>query len=404
MKALIFAKGLKQRGHSVQVLTGFPNYPMGKIFKGYKLKFYQKDVIEDILIHRVLLYPSHDLGSIRRSLNYSSFAIFAALIGPWVVRGKIDVIYVYHPPATVMFPALILHKIKKAGILLDVNDLWPDTITSTGMINKKLPLKLITYWMNYSYRKANKINVLSTGIKNLLEQRGVAKGKIVSIPVWCNESLINYELDTDFLKTYNLHNCFIAIYAGAMGRAQNLSTFIMAAKRLQSIIPTFKMIFIGHGVCLEELKDMVLKNDIVNIIFVPVKPPEELTAILNLADVLLIHLKKDPLFAVTIPSKIAYYFAIGKPIVAGLEGDAADIIIKSGGGIVCTPQDVNEIADGIEQIYKMDVAQRNSIADRGKKYYRDNFSMEEGITNFEEIMEDIVKMGRNRKGCLDKKI
>lgn len=389
MKALVFAKGLKDKGHTVQVLTGFPNYPTGKVFGGYRLKLYQKEVMEDILIHRVLLYPSHDSNAKKRMLNYISFVFFATLIGPWVIKGKIDVIYVYHPPATVMLPGIILRKLKKSALLLDINDLWPDTLTSTGMMNQKWILRMIDKWMNYSYKKANKINVLSAGIKKLLEQRNVPEKKIETIPVWCNENLITSDTNVDFIEKYNLHNCFISIYAGAMGRAQNLSTLIEVADRLREEIPNYKLIFIGHGTCVDEMKELVKSKNLSNVIFIPLVPPHELIPMLNAADVLLVHLKKDPLFTVTVPSKIPLYFSVGKPIVAGLEGDAATIITESKGGLVSTPEDVISIANNIIQIYKMNQVDREEMANNGKQYYVNNMSLNAGVTKFEKVMIDI---------------
>ena len=107
LKGLPLAKELLKLGHEVEVLTGFPNYPQGKLYKGYKIRFLQRENMEGVSIIRVPLYPSHDKSGFRRFLNYASFAFFAALIGPWVVK-KADVAYVYHPPGTIGFPAIII--------------------------------------------------------------------------------------------------------------------------------------------------------------------------------------------------------------------------------------------------------------------------------------------------------
>lgn len=391
MKALIFAKGLRDKGHTVEVLTGIPNYPTGKVFDGYHLKFYQKEIMDNILIHRVLLYPSHDENSIRRSLNYISFSFFATIISPFVIKKKIDVIYVYHPPSSVMLPAILLSKMKKSKIMLDVNDLWPDTFMAIGMMNRKWFLMMMNKWMNYCYKKADKINVLSAGIKKILEDRKVDAKKIETIPVWCNESLINKDMGLEFQKKYHLQDCFVAIYAGAMSRAQNLSTFLHVANQLQDKIPNFRLILIGHGVCLEELKAFVKEKEIKNVIFIPVIPPEELSKILNLSDILLIHLKKDPLYEVTIPSKIPYYLSLGKPIVAGLNGDAAYILKESKSGFVCMPEDMNEIAEAIGKIYQLSQLERERLGEHARQYYKDNLSLKTGIARFEKVMSEMSK-------------
>ncbi len=390
MKAMVFAKGLKEKGHSVQVLTGFPNYPTGKIYQGYQLKLYQKEVMEDILIHRVILYPSHDSNSIKRSFNYLSFACSASLISPFIIRGKIDVIYVYHPPATVILPALLMKAIKKAKILLDINDLWPDTIIATKMLRRKWPLKILNIFMEYAYKKADKINVLSLGIKRILRERGVGEDKISTIPIWCNETMLHIHINKDFIAKYNLQTQFLGIYAGAMGRAQSLDTLVIAAKILQDKLMDFKLILIGEGICQKELKERVRKEEISNILFIPELPYQELTAVLNRADFLMIHLKKDPLFSVTIPSKLAYYMALGKPLVVGLAGEAADIIAKAEAGIICTPDDPMELAQGITKMYQMEKDQREVMGQRGKEYYHKHLSMDLCFREFEKVMLEMT--------------
>lgn len=394
MKALVFAKGLKERGHKVQVLTGLPNYPGGKLYPGYHFKLHQVEMLEQIAVHRVLLYPSHDSRILRRSLNYISFAFIAALVSPWVIQGKIDVIYVYHPPVTVMLPALILRKLKNAKILLDINDLWPDSIYSASMMKKSRITKLIHYCMNYSYKKADKINVLSSGIKALLIQRGVDEGKITTIPVWCNESLINSEKNQDFISRYGLLNRFIGMYAGAMGRAQNLSVLLKAAGMLAELLPDFILILIGDGICQEDLKAQVKREQLTNVIFIPLIPSGELTAVLNIADFLLIHLRNDPLFEVTIPSKAAYYLALGKPIIAGVQGIAANILEQSGSAIVCKPDDSQELVAAILKLFQLSEGERSVKALRGYEYYLEHMSMDAGISSFSGIM---TEMSRRRE-------
>lgn len=394
MKALAFAEGLRDRGHSVQVLTGFPNYPTGRLYQGYRLKLYRKEMMKGLPVHRVFLYPSHDSSSLRRILNYLSFAFFAALIGPWAVKGNIDVIYVYHPPATVMLPALLLKFIKKAGILLDINDLWPDTIISTGMLKQKWLLKPVTAWINYTYRKADRINVLSEGIRAILAKRHVPSYKISAISVWCNENLLKAGTDPAFIRQYHLNARFLGIYAGAMGRAQCLPVLLAAAKKVQEKLPDFMLLMIGHGVCLQELQEMTVTEGIENVIFVPALPPERLTPVLNYADILFVHLKKDPLFAVTVPSKTAYYLALGKPVIAGLSGDAARMLEDSGGAIVCEPEAVEEIADAILRIYQMDAAERKAMGARGKAYYEKYLSMNAGIAAFEKELYKVSELRR----------
>ena len=188
-KGLLFAKKLSKLGHSVDVLTGFPNYPGGKLYDGYKIKFFHREVIDGIPVIRVPLYPSHDSNSIKRILNYTSFALSASLPGFFLVK-RPDVIYVYHPPATIGLPALFLHLLHRAPFVYDIQDIWPDTLAATGMMDNKVALWLVNKWCRFIYSQAAKIVVLSPGFKEILIKRDVPDHKIEVIYNWCEDSQI----------------------------------------------------------------------------------------------------------------------------------------------------------------------------------------------------------------------
>ena len=132
-KGLTFARALVDRGHQVEILTGFPNYPGGRLYPGHSVKLRKRESMEGIPVTRVALFPSHDRSAIRRVANYLSFACTAATVGAFSVQPP-DVVYVYHPPATIAFPAMVLKAIRRVPFVLDMQDLWPDTLEATGMV------------------------------------------------------------------------------------------------------------------------------------------------------------------------------------------------------------------------------------------------------------------------------
>src|SRR6478735_2159975 len=132
-KGLLFAKELQRLGHEVEVLTGYPNYPGGRIYDGYRIRPFQRSIVEGVPVTRVALYPSHDSSGARRLLNYGSFAVSAALAS--LVARRPDVAYVYHPPGTIALPALALRVLRGVPFVYDVHDLWPETLSSTGMVS-----------------------------------------------------------------------------------------------------------------------------------------------------------------------------------------------------------------------------------------------------------------------------
>jgi len=169
-KGLPFAKELSKLGYEVQVLTGFPNYPGGTVYDGYKIKLFQRETIDGISVFRVPLYPSHDNKLLNRMANYVSFALSASFLGFLGIK-RPDVIYVYHPPATIGLPALFLHLLYRVPFIYDIQDLWPDTLSATGMVNNKVIIWFVKKWCQLIYSQATKIVVLSPGdsVKSFLQ-------------------------------------------------------------------------------------------------------------------------------------------------------------------------------------------------------------------------------------------
>ncbi|MDC5554921.1 glycosyltransferase family 4 protein, partial [Acinetobacter baumannii] len=158
-KGLAFAKELQRQGHEVEVLTGFPNYPGGKIYDGYKLKLYQREQIDGISILRVVLYPNHDNSALKRIFNYISFAFMAMLFGIFATK-KADIIYAYHPPLTVGIAAVFIKFFRRIPIVYDIQDMWPDTLKATGMLNNQRLLNIIGSVCQLVYKFVDHIVVL----------------------------------------------------------------------------------------------------------------------------------------------------------------------------------------------------------------------------------------------------
>jgi len=157
-KGLLFAKKLVAHGFDVEVITGFPNYPGGKIYQGYRVKLMQREVIDEVLVTRLPLYPSHDKSKVGRALNYTSFFLSSLIYGLFFAK-RPDVIYAYHPPLTVGVTAALLKFFRKVPVVLDLQDMWPDTLRATGMINNRLILNFISKVCDFVYKSARRIVV-----------------------------------------------------------------------------------------------------------------------------------------------------------------------------------------------------------------------------------------------------
>jgi len=389
-KGLLFAKELSKLGHSVEVLTGFPNYPGGKLYDGYKIKFFQREVISDIPVIRVPLYPSHDSNPIKRILNYTSFALSASLLGFFLVK-RPDVIYVYHPPATIGLPALFLHLLRRAPFVYDIQDLWPDTLAASGMLDNSAALWIIEKWCRFIYSQAAKIVVLSPGFREMLIRRGVPEHKIEVIYNWCEDDKIQATArNEDLAREFGMVGRFNIVFAGTMGKAQALDAVLDAALLLRDKLSKVQFVFVGGGIDVGRLKEKTIEQGLTNVCFLSRRPISEIGNILNLADVLLVHLKDDPLFRITIPSKTQAYMAAGRPILMCVKGDAAALVEKAGAGLTCKPEGPQDIAGAVEKFYNMTREELDLMGHNGKRFYEQELSLRIGARRFEEIFQSVA--------------
>lgn len=387
-KGLLFAKELVSRGFEVEVITGFPNYPGGKLYDGYRLKLIQKEKIDGVLISRVPLFPSHSKNKLGRIANYLSFG-FSSLIYGLIFSKRPDVIYAYHPPLTVGFSALIIKIFKRVPVILDIQDMWPDTLKATGMINNPKLLGLISKICSLVYSSVSKIVVLSPGFKSLLIDRDVPEDKIEVIYNWANEKMLrkNYGESVSQLSAYD---GFKVMFAGNIGYAQGLDTILDAALLLKNEASRPKFIILGQGPYLKKLKSRAVSLNLDNLIFLPAVSMNEVGVFLDNADALLIHLNSDPLFDITIPGKTQAYMAIGKPIIMGVSGDAANLITKAECGVCFEPENAANLAQAIKDLMLLSPNDLSRLGENAKKFYDENLSTKKGIDTFSKIFNEVA--------------
>ena len=388
-KGLAFAKELKRQGHEVQVLTGFPNYPGGKIYDGYKLRLCQREEIEGISILRVALYPNHDSSALKRIFNYISFAFMAILFGIFATK-KADVIYAYHPPLTVGIAAIFIKFYRRTPIVYDIQDMWPDTLKATGMLNNNKILNIIGSLCKLVYRYVDHIVVLCPGFKKKLIERTVPEEKISIIYNWCDEQGLTQAQPAKVEYQQLMQNKFNIVFAGNMGKAQALDSILDVAKKIQNI-QDIQFVFVGGGTETERLKQRLTTENISNAIFIPRMPMAEVGGILKLSNLLLVHLKKDPLFEITVPSKTQAYMAMGKPILMAVAGDAADLVQRAECGCVAISEDVESIQQAILKIYHLSDSEKANMGRNASYFYEEKLSVKSGVGQFIEVFRKVYK-------------
>tara|TARA_Y100000590_G_scaffold454011_1_gene600073 strand:+ start:289 stop:1503 length:1215 start_codon:yes stop_codon:yes gene_type:complete len=388
-KGLPFAKELLKKGHDVEVLTGFPNYPSGKVYEGYKLSFYYSEIIDQIKINRTFLYPSHNKSTIKRIINYLSFG-FSSFFFALFFKKNFDIIYVYNL-VTLIPTALLLRKKSNAKIVLDVQDLWPESVQSSGMMKSNFLLKLLLRFSNFAYKKSDYLTVLSNGFKKKLIEREINPEKISVIMNWSDT---NYKIKkikpVDINPIFeNNNNSFKIVFAGTMGIYQGIDTIIDSAKKLR--LKDINFYFIGSGVEVDKLKGKVIKMNLSNIFFGNYIPRNKIGNIFEWSDALIVHLVSNPLFKITIPSKTQSYMSAGKPILMGVQGDSSDLIINANCGLCFESGNSKDLSDKIIELYEMDKSKLHKMGLNGKEYYENNLSMKIGIDRFNKLFNEIIK-------------
>lgn len=389
-KGLAFAQALRKRGHHVSVLTGFPNYPGGKIYPGYRIRPWQRELMDGIAVLRVPLYPSHDRSAVRRILNYVSFALSAAA-GIFALP-RPDIVYVYSPPPTSALGAVILHAVKRVPFVLDVQDMWPDTLGATGMVRARPVVAGIEWWLRLVYRRAARITVLSDGFRRLLIERGVTAEKIEVIRNWTDESAIE---GGELVHAPTADDgAFNIVYAGNLGPGQAVEVVLDAGALLKTRAPQVRFLIAGEGVDAAQLRADASARGLDNIQFLGRLPQQDMPGLFARAGALLVHLRDEPVFTVTIPSKTQAYLRAGKPILLGVRGDAAELVRKARAGIAFAPGDGESLADAVLSLAALPEAERIAMGTAGAEYYRRYLSLEVGAKAFADLFKKVLTESR----------
>lgn len=376
---------LKKRGHEVTVLTGLPNYPSGKLFPGYGILKNRKEVINGVTVLRSLLMLRGKGGGLRLFLNYFSWAFFASVRAFFLaITDKFDLIIVHEPsPITQGFPAIVYKKLRRVPIYFWVLDLWPESLESAGGIKNKHVLGVFKKMVQYIYNNCDKILISSQGFALSILEKGNYEDKLVYFPNWAEDVVSAGESNYDIPK---LPDGFKVMFAGNIGVAQDIEAIMNAALELKEN-KDIHFIIIGDGRSKEWADKFAEQNELKGTIhFLGRFPIEAMKTFFDRADVLLVSLKDEAIFNVTVPAKLQAYLSVGKPILSMLNGDGAEIIKEAGAGLVANAGDYKQLSENILELYNADEATKLKMGDSAKEYYNSNFKLNVCITNLENII------------------
>ncbi len=377
--------GLVQRGHQVTILTGIPNYPDGKFYAGYNFFKNTRQNYCGAQVIRVPLIPRGKGGNLDLILNYLSFVIFGTLFAPFVCRQKYDAIFVFGiSPILMAIPAIFLKKIRKVPLILYVLDLWPESISAVGAIKSSFFLNVVKKIVYFIYKHCDRILVSSPGFVGRIKEMGIDESKINYWPQWAEDNYKIVAVNENSAESREMPSGFRIMFAGNIGAAQGFKTIIEAADKLKNHL-NIHWVIIGDGRMKLWVEDQVRLRKLENTVhLLGQRPVGTMSSYFALADVLLVSLKKDPIFALTLPAKIQSYMACGRPILACLDGEGAKVIQESGAGFSCSTDDYELLSECVLKMFNLTDTERKEAGLRGRAYFEKYFTRDILLSRFEK--------------------
>lgn len=382
------ARELQRLGHDVTVVTGFPHYPGGQLYPGYRLRPWQWEAREGVRVLRTFIFPYHGTRASLRMVNYVSW-MFSSMAAAWLAP-RCDVIYVWHPPLTVGVTAWVLRMLKHAPVVYDVQDLWPESAEASGLLKPGPLVNALHRLADWVYARVDRILVVSDAAREYLVNRGVQANKIRVAHHWIDDAAFDAPPSgRDVRGTYGLEDRFVVLFAGNLGLVQGLETVIDAAERLRDSNVCF--LLVGDGSDRERLEGDARRRRLSNVIFAGRHPSSDMPDFYRAADALLVHLRPSLIAGLAIPTKVLAYLAAGKPIVCAVPGATAELIRAAGAGPAVPPGVPDQLAAAIRQLASTPVSERAGLGDRGRRFLNAYFRRDHVIGEYAQILQEAAE-------------
>lgn len=381
--------GLRERGHEVTVLTGRPNYPAGQVFDEFAAGPDAFGEFHGAQVVRVPMRP-RGKGSLNLVRNYWSFLWQGALIGAWKLRGrKFDVIFVFQTsPITAALPALLLRRLKRAPVAMWILDLWPDTLSAVGMVRSPRALAWVGSLCAFIHRRCDAVLVQSRSFFGPVERWGGRRERTHYFPAW-SEAVFTDAAPPEVDPIVAAHRgAFTVMFAGNLGDAQDFPAILDAAERLKHR-QDIRWLLVGDGRCGDWIREQIASRGLEQVVMLGRHPLERMPAFFAGADALLVSLKDEPIFAMTIPGKVQSYLASGKPVIGMLDGEGARVIREAGAGLVAPAGDAQALARCVEEMAALPPVRRAEMAEAGRRYARDQFDRDALMDALSERLQSL---------------
>jgi len=389
-RAYEMAAGLIRAGHSVTMLTEVPNHPEGIIRPNYQGRFWSREAWDGIDVIRVWVKTSPVKTMGTRLAFYLTYMVNAALAGLILARGTYDVLYATSPPLFVGGTALALSRLRSLPMVFEVRDLWPDSAVELGELSNRRFIRWATRLEERCYRRAERVVVVTQGIRRRLLERGIPSEKLALIPNGANTDLFRPqpEAGRQVRRELGLDHTFVAIYAGIHGIAQGLGTVLEAAGQLEDR-RDIHVLFVGDGPRKADLAAQKERMGLTNVTMLDAMPRRAMPAYLSAADVALVPLRDLDLFEDALPSKIFHAWACERPIVLSMKGEARRVLRDADAGVFVPPESPLALADAIVDLSR-DPERCRAYGRRGRRFVEQHYSRQAQARQLNALLTSVV--------------
>lgn len=385
------ASELVARGHQVTVLTGLPNYPDGKFFSEYLESPRRYLNFRGVEVIRVPIFPRGS-GGFRLVVNYISYVFSAVIIGAWKLRGRrFDVVFVNQlSPVTMAIPGVFFSRIKRAPLIMWVLDLWPETLSAVGAIRSSWFFLIIEKLVSFIYRKCSLVLVQSRSFVSSVRARSSDGLKIRYFPNWAEDLFRDSSCVDPAPEVVDCSDCFNVLFAGNIGESQDFPSILDAAEKLR-FRPNLRWLIVGDGRNAAWVREQVDQRNLSTQVKILGRfAVDRMPSFYAHADVLLVALRREPVFAMTIPGKIQSYLMAGVPVIGMLDGEGAQVIRDSNSGFACPAGDSDGLVAAVNTMMSISEEDRRRLGENGRRFAQANFERRKQLDSLESFFCEAV--------------
>ena len=378
-------------GHEVTVVTGVPSVPAGVVYDGYRSRLRtQTERIDGVRVVRVWTYIAANKGFVRRIANYVSFMASAVVASLGV--GEVDVVVATSPQFFCGWAGAVAAWWKRTPFVLEIRDLWPESIVAVGALRRGPLLRSLEWLERRLYRAARHIVAVGDGYKEGLVQRGVSPERVTVIPNGVDTEAFQPRVpDETLLESLGLGDRIVCSYIGTIGMACGLDVVLRAARRLEEEgDDRFAFLLVGDGAVRHQLEESARRANLDSVIFTGRQPKERIPDLLAITSVCLVHLRRTPLFESVLPSKIFEALAMRRPILLGVEGEAADLVRSANGGLCFEPENESELVDRLRR-FADEPTLGEELGRNGEAYVLEHFDRDRQSREYTSLLQRVAE-------------